>query len=148
MFTDVGGRYARSSRTPVRLAGGNPQIAKADGDDAVQDYLQAMPDWKHTVGRTLDTLIERVVPNVRKAIRWNSPFYGVDGQGWFLSLHCFATYIKAGFLNGGSLQPQPPVASKHASVRYVHIHSLDELDTEQWTTWLTQASTIPGQRLF
>jgi hypothetical protein len=127
---------------PTLLAGGNPQIAKADGDAPVQAYIEAMPRWKHDVGRRLDALIERTVPDVRKAVRWNSPFYGVEGQGWFLSYHCFTRYVKVTFLNGASLRPLPPVESKHEDVRYLHIYEDDEFDEELVESWIRQASEL------
>jgi hypothetical protein len=133
---------------PKLLSGGNPQIAKADGDAPVQDYIAAMPGWKRDVGRRLDTLIEGVVPAVRKAVRWNSPFYGVEGQGWFLSYHCFTKYIKVVFLRGTSLRPLPPVESKDPNTRYLHIHENDQLDEELLASWIRQASELPGEPLF
>ena len=133
---------------PKLLSGGNPQIPKGDGDGPVQAYIAAMPGWKHEVGRQLDALIERTVPEVRKAVRWNSPFYGIEGQGWFLSFHCFTKYIKVTLLNGASLRPVPPVASRHEQVRYFHIHEDDELDDNLLVAWLEQASALPGEELF
>jgi hypothetical protein len=135
-------------RKPTLLAGGNPQIAKGDGDAPVQAYIAGMPGWKRDVGRHLDALIERTVPDVRKAVRWNSPFYGVEGQGWFLSYHCFTTYVKVVFLRGASLSPLPPVESKHKEVRYFHIHEDDQLDEELMAGWIWQASELPGDPLF
>jgi hypothetical protein len=132
-----------SARKPVLLAGGNPQIAKADGDAPVQAYIAAMPGWKRDVGRRLDALIVRNVPKVRKAVRWNSPFYGVEGQGWFLSVHCFTTYVKVAFFRGTSLRPVPPGASKIPHTRYLDIHE-DDLDEAQMATWVTQAAALPG----
>jgi hypothetical protein len=129
---------------PKLLAGGNPQIAKGDGDAPVQAYIAAMPGWKRDVGRHLDALVERVVPGVRKAVRWNSPFYGVEGQGWFLGVHCFTRYVKLSFFRGASLRPVPPVASKDENVRYVHIHEGEELDEAQLARWIKQASELPG----
>jgi hypothetical protein len=129
---------------PVLLAGGNPQIAKADGDAPVQAYIAAMPGWKRDVGRRLDALIARNVPGVRKAIKWNSPFYGIGGQGWFLSLHCFAKYVKVAFFRGTSLRPVPPGESKHKDVRYLDIHEDDQLDEAQLAGWMKQASQLPG----
>jgi hypothetical protein len=129
---------------PRLLSGGNPQIAKGDGDGPVQAYVAAMPGWKCAVGYELDALIGRSVADVRKAVRWNSPFYGVDGQGWFLSFHCFTRYIKVTFLNGAHLDPLPPVASKDAQVRYLHIHDDDTIDEEQLSSWLRQAASLPG----
>jgi hypothetical protein len=133
---------------PTLLAGGNPQIARGDGDAPVQAYIAAMPGWKRDVGRRLDALIERTVPDVRKAVRWNSPFYGVAGQGWFLSCHCFAKYVKLAFLHGTSLRPLPPVESKDANTRYFHVHEDDELDEELVASWIRQASQLPGAPLF
>ena len=129
---------------PKLLSGGNPQIAKADGDAPVQAYIAAMPGWKQDVGRRLDELITRTVPGVRKAVRWNSPFYGVEGQGWFLSYHCFTKYVKVTFFSGASLRPVPPVESKHDDVRYFHIHEGDRLDEELVGGWIRQASELPG----
>ena len=132
-----------SDAKPKLLSGGNPQIAKADGDAPVQAYIAAMPEWKSDVGRRLDALIERTVPDVRKAVRWNSPLYGVEGQGWFLSYHCFTKYVKVTFFRGTSLSPLPPVESKSAETRYVHIHE-DDLDEAQMEEWVKQAAAIPG----
>ena len=133
---------------PKLLSGGNPQIPKGDGDGPVQAYIAAMPGWKREAGRYLDSLIERSVPDVRKAVRWNSPFYGIEAQGWFLSFHCFTKYIKVTFLNGGSLRPVPPVTSKYEHVRYFHIHEADEPDEGLLVSWLEQASGLPGEELF
>ena len=124
---------AQASKAPlgvVLLSGGNPQIAKGEGDAPVQAYIHAMPEWKRDVGRRLDALIVGSVPNVRKAVKWNSPFYGIDGQGWFLSFHVFTRYVKLTFFRGAALQPMPPGASKHKSVRYLDIHEHDELDED------------------
>jgi hypothetical protein len=137
-----------STKKPVLLSGGNPQIAKADGDAPVQAYIAAMPGWKSEVGRRLDALIVRTVPSVRKAVRWNSPFYGIEGCGWFLSFHCFTKYVKVTFLNGASLRPLPPVESKHQNVRYFHIHENDQIDEELVANWIRQASELPGENLF
>ncbi|WP_226797815.1 DUF1801 domain-containing protein [Cupriavidus necator] len=134
----------RAAAGPPLLAGGNPQIAKADGDAPVQAYIAAMPGWKHDAGRRLDALIERSVPNVRKAVRWNSPFYGIEGQGWFLSFHCMTKYIKVAFFRGMSLRPVPPVESKDKNTRYFHIHEDDELDEALVASWIRQASELPG----
>jgi len=139
---------APSDGAPVLLSGGNPQIAKADGDAPVQAYISAMPDWKSDVGRTLDSLIQRAVPKVQKAVRWNSPFYGIEGNGWFLSMHCFTRYVKVTFLNGTSLEPMPPKGSKHPNVRYLDIHEADVLDEKQFTAWVKQAAKLPGDPLF
>ena len=126
------------------LSGGNPQIPKADGDAPVQAYIAAMPEWKSGVGRRLDDLIARTVPEARKAVRWNSPFYGIEGQGWFLSYHVFARYVKVTFLNGGSLSPLPPVESKDKDTRYFHIYEDGLIDEEQMVEWLRQAAALPG----
>ena len=129
---------------PALLAGGNPQIAKADGDAPVQAYIAAMPGWKSKVGRRLDAAIVRTVPGVRKAVRWNSPFYGVERQGWFVSFHCFTKYIKVTFFQGSALRPVPPGASKQPDVRYLDIHEDDDVDEAQFTRWVKQASRLPG----
>lgn len=136
---------ARSATsTPKLLAGGNPQIAKADGDAPVQAYIAAMPGWKRDVGRRLDALVVRTVPGVRKAVKWNSPFYGMEGKGWFLSYHCFTKYVKVTFFNGAALTPVPPGASKHDDVRYLDIREDEDFDEAQFTTWVKQASRLPG----
>jgi hypothetical protein len=132
---------------PVLLSGGNPQIAKGYGDGPVQAYIAAMPGWKREVGQRLDALITRSVPGVSKAVKWNSPFYGVEGQGWFLNLHCFTRYVKVAFFRGTSLKPVPPGKSKHKEVRYLDIHEHDELDETQLTDWVRQASLLPGERM-
>jgi hypothetical protein len=137
-----------SSRKPALLAGGNPQIAKADGDRPVQAYIAAMPGWKSDVGRRLDALIMRTVPDVRKAVRWNTPFYGIEDRGWFLAFHCITKYVKVAFLNGASLRPLPPVESKDPNTRYVHIHEDDQLDEELIANWIKQASELPGDDVF
>lgn len=138
---------ARNTKPPKLLSGGNPQIAKADGDEAVRAYIAAMPGWKQAVGRRLDDLITRTVPNVRMAVKWNSPFYGADGEGWFLSFHCFANYVKVAFFRGTSLRPNPPIASKQKEVRYVHICEDEPIDESQFTAWVTQAIQLPGERM-
>ena len=129
------------------LSGGNPQIAKGYGDAPVQAYIAAMPGWKRDVGRRLDALIVRTVPGVHKAVKWNSPFYGIEGQGWFLSFHCFTKYIKVAFFRGTSLRPVPPGESKHKEVRYLDIHQDDLLDEAQLAAWVKQASQLPGERM-
>src|SRR6185436_8013463 len=134
----------RTAAKQVLLAGGNPQIAKADGDAPVQAYIAAMPGWKSEVGRRLDAIITRNVPEVRKAVKWNSAFYGVEGQGWFLSFHCFTKYIKVAFFNGAALRPVPPGESKHQRVRYLDIHEDDHLNERQLATWIKQAASMPG----
>jgi hypothetical protein len=134
----------RKAAKPVLLAGGNPQVAKADGDAPVQAYIAAMPGWKHDVGRRLDALIVRTAPSVRKAVKWNSPFYGVEGQGWFLNFHCFTNYVKVAFFRGASLRPVPSGESKHKDVRYLDIREDDQLDEAQLAGWVKQASQLPG----
>src|SRR6478609_9646422 len=125
------------------LAGGNPQIAKADGDAPVQAYIAAMPGWKHNVGRRLDKLITRAVPDVHKAVKWNTPFYGIEDNSWFLAFHCTTKYIKVAFFRGTSLRPIPPVESTQKEVRYFHIHENDTLDETQFANWVIQASRLP-----
>ncbi len=134
----------KAPRKPKLLSGGNPQIAKADGDEPVQAYIDAMPGWKSDAGRQLDAIITRAVPGVKKAVRWNSPFYGIEGEGWILGVHCFAKYIKVAFFQGASLDPIPPVASKDKNARYFHIHEGDTLDEAQLRKWVKQASKLPG----
>ena len=130
---------------PVKLlSGGNPQIAKADGDAPVQAYIAAMPGWKREMGERLDALIVRTVPEVRKAVKWNTPFYGIEGQGWFMMYHVFTRYVKITFVQGGSLRPVPPVESKDPKARYYHIHENDKLDEEQMASWIEQAAALPG----
>jgi hypothetical protein len=126
------------------LSGGNPQIAKADGERPVQAYIAAMPGWKRDLGRRLDALITRSVPNVRKAVKWNSPLYGVEGQGWFLSFHVFTHYVKVTFFSGALLRPLPPGPSKHDRARHLDIRENDELDAQQLTSWVKQAAALPG----
>ena len=138
---------SRNITKPALLAGGNPRIAKGDGDAPVQAYIAAMPGWKREVGRKLDTLITRTVPGVRKAVKWNSPFYGVEGQGWFLNVHCFTRYVKVAFFRGASLRPVPPGASRHKDVRYVDIHEGDTFDEAQLRDWIKQASLLPGEKM-
>ncbi|TIP88344.1 MAG: DUF1801 domain-containing protein [Mesorhizobium sp.] len=131
---------------PALLAGGNPQIAKAEGDAPVQAYIAAMPGWKSDVGRRLDAIIARTVPSVHKAVKWNSPFYGIEGQGWFLSFHVFTRYVKVTFFRGTSLRPVPAGESKHKDVRYLDIYE-DQFDEAQFAAWVKQASQLPGERL-
>jgi hypothetical protein len=135
------------AKTPILLSGGNPQIAKGDGDAPVQAYIAAMPGWKSEVGRRLDALITDAVPEVRKAVKWNSPFYGVEERSWFLSFHCFNSYVKVAFFRGASLRPVPPGESKKEAVRYLDIREDDPFDDAQFTDWVKQASQLPGERL-
>ncbi|MCC6681797.1 MAG: DUF1801 domain-containing protein [Phycisphaeraceae bacterium] len=138
----------RGVSKPKLLSGGNPQIAKADGDGPVQAYIDAMPGWKRQVGRQLDALIDRCVPNVRKAVRWNSPFYGTQENGWFLGVHCITKYVKVAFFNGASLRPQPPVSSKNEGTRYFHIFENDPIDEKMLASWIKQATKLPGWESF
>lgn len=131
---------------PVLLAGGNPQIPKGDGDAPVQAYLDAMPGWKQDIGRRLDELIVKAVPKVRKAVKWNSPFYAAGDEGWFLSFHCFDKYVKVTFFRGTSLTPVPPGESKSRETRYLDIRE-GELDEAQFVKWVKQAAKLPGERL-
>ena len=136
----------RVATKPTLLTGGNPQIAKAEGDAPVQAYIAAMPGWKRDVGRRLDALIVRNVPGVHKAVKWNSPFYGIEGQGWFLNFHCFTKYVKVAFFRGTSLRPLPPGESKHKEVRYLDVYE-DQLHDAQLAAWVKQASQLPGERM-
>lgn len=129
---------------PRLLAGGNPQIAKGDGDAPVQAYLKALPGWKSGVARRIDALIVKAAPGVKKAVKWNSPFYGMEGRGWFLSVHAFTKYVKVGFFNGAALKPLPPGESTSKDVRYVHVHEDGKLDEAQFKDWVRQAAAIPG----
>jgi hypothetical protein len=138
---------SEQSAEPVLLAGGNPQIPKGYGDAPVQAYIAAMPGWKRDVGRKLDALIVRTVPDVRKAVKWNSPFYGVEGEGWFLNVHCFTRYVKVAFFRGTFLRPMPPGESKHKEVRYLDIHEHEQLDEAQLAAWVKQASELPGEHM-
>jgi hypothetical protein len=137
-------RKARSGKKLAILSGGNPRIAKAEGEAPVQAYIAAMPGWKRDVGMRLDALITRTVPDVRKAVKWNSPFYGIEGQGWFLGFHTFARYVKVAFFRGASLEPMPPGSSKDKDTRYLDIHEGDILDEAQIANWVKQAAALPG----
>lgn len=132
---------------PKLLSGGNPQIAMAYGDAPVQAYIDAMPGWKQDVGRRLDTLIVAAVPQVYKAVKWNTPFYGIEGDGWFVGFHCITKYIKVAFFRGAHLRPLPPVESKQKEVRYLHIFEHEPFDENQFTNWVKQASRLPGERM-
>jgi hypothetical protein len=146
----MAGKASTKSTTPAKaakprlLAGGNPQIAKAEGDAPVQAYIEAVPGWKRDVARSLDALVARTVPEVRKAVKWNSPFYGIEGQGWFLSFHCFTNYVKLTFFQGTSLHPPPPGESKQREVRYLDIRQDDPIDEARLADWVAQASRLPG----
>ena len=138
---------SRTAAKPKLLSGGNPQIAKAYGDAPVQAYIAAMPGWKSEVGRRLDALITRTVPDVHKAVKWNSPLYGIEDQGWFLGIHCFTKYIKVAFFRGALLRPQPPGESKQKYVRYLHIYEDDALDEAQLAAWVKEASRVHAPHL-
>ena len=143
--TGAKNRPARAPAKPVQLLkGGNPRIPKADGEAPVRAYIAAMPGWKRDVGRRLDALIVRSVPQVRKAMKWNSPLYGIEGQGWFLGVHTFTRYVKVAFFRGASLRPVPPGASKGRDTRYLDIREGDQLDEAQLATWVKQAAALPG----
>jgi hypothetical protein len=136
-----------SGTGPVLLSGGNPQIAKGYGDAPVQAYIAAMPGWKSAVGRRLDAQIVQAVPEVSKAVKWNSPLYGIEGQGWFLGFHCLTKYVKVAFFRGASLTPMPPGQSKQAEVRYLDIYEADQFDEARFAEWVTQASLLPGEKM-
>jgi hypothetical protein len=143
------GRIPKRSKAakPTLLAGGNSQIAKGEGDAPVQAYIAAMPGWKRDVGRRLDALIASALPSVLKAVKWNSPLYGIEGQGWFLGVHCFAKAVKVAFFQGSSLRPIPPGESTSEGTRYLDIHENDELNEGQFVAWVEQASRLPGRRM-
>lgn len=137
-----------SDSGPRLLSGGNPQIPKGDGDEPVQAYIAAMPEWKRSLGEQLDELIVSTVPDLKKAVRWNQPFYGRDGDdGWFMAFRCYTKYVQIQFFRGTSLDPVPPKASKHEEVRYLDIHEDDDLDEARLTSWIEQASELPGEQL-
>lgn len=136
-----------TAAAPNLLSGGNPQIAKGYGEAPVQAYIAAMPGWKREVGRRLDALIAREVPGLRKAVKWNTPLYGLDDRSWFLGFHCFTKYVKVTFFRGLALEPVPPVASKSADTRYFHIHEGEPLDEDRLADWVRQASRLPGERM-
>ena len=130
------------------LTGGNPQIPKGDGDAPVQAYIEAMPEWKREVGRQLDALIVDTVPGVQKAVRWNSPFYGLEGRGWFVSFYCFTKYVKITWHKGAEFDPVPAGDSKHPEVRYTSIFEDDDLEDMPLVSWLEQAAALDGEMLF
>jgi hypothetical protein len=137
----------KATAGPKLLSGGNPQIAKGNGDEPVQAYIESMPDWKRAIGRKVDELVTRAVPNVRKAVKWNSPLYGVAEGSWFLGVHCFNNYVKLAFFRGASLNPMPPGESTQADVRYLDIRENDPIDEKQLVDWFRQASKLPGERM-
>ena len=137
----------KRSDKPVLLSGGNPQIAKGYGDAPVQAYIAAIPDWKRDVARNLDALVVRTVPGVQKAVKWNSPFYGMEKDVWFLSLHCFTRYVKVAFFRGASLRPLPPGESKQKDVRYLDVYENVPFDEARFVDWVKQASKLPGEKM-
>lgn len=137
----------REDDTPRLLSGGNPQIPKGDGDGPVQAYIAAMPGWKSTLGRQIDQTVVKAVPDVTKAVKWNSPLYGTGNQQWFLGIHCFARYVKVSFFKGAMLDPVPPGASRQKEVRYLDIHENEAFDEAQFSEWVRQASRLPGERM-
>jgi hypothetical protein len=146
-MTEKRSKKSAKGAKPALLAGGNPQIAKGDGDAPVQAYIAVMPDWKSDIGRCIDALVVHTVPDVRKAVKWNSPLYGIEGRGWFLSFRCFTKYVKVAFFRGASLRPIPPGESKQKEVRYLDIYEDHQLDEAQLADWVKQASQLPGQDL-
>jgi hypothetical protein len=141
-----GQKKSSTRRAPVLLSGGNPQIAKGEGHAPVKAYIAATPGWKRNIGRRIDAIVEQAVPGVRKAVKWNSPFYGMEEGRWFLSFHCFTNYVKVTFFRGTSLTPVPEGESKHPQVRYLDIRE-GELDEQQLAAWVKQASRLPGEKL-
>ena len=140
-------KWEKPSGPPVLLSGGNPQIPKGYGSEPVQAYIEAMPGWKQAVGRRLDEIIACTVPDVVKAVKWNSPFYGMEKDIWFLNFHCLNKYIKVAFFRGTSLDPVPPVGSKHPEVRYLHIIEDQQIDEKQFADWVAQAAKLPGEKM-
>ena len=136
-----------NDKKPKLLAGGNPQIPKGYGNGPVQAYIEAMPGWKQAVGRKLDALIQETLPDVQKAVKWNSPFYGTEKDAWFLNFHCFTKYVKVAFLEGAKLDPMPPESSKHEKVRYLNIYEDKPFDEEQFRDWVKQASKLDGAKM-
>jgi len=140
-------KRAEAQSGPRLLSGGNPQIPKGEGDGPVQAYIAAMPEWKRGLGEYLDALILRVAPDVHKAVKWNQPFYGFEGEGWFISFRCYTKYVQLSFFRGSSLDPVPPKGSKHPEVRYLDIHENDAIDERQLVSWIEQASNLPGEKM-
>lgn len=135
------------TKKPKLLSGGNPQIAKGEGEGPIREYIEAMPGWKSEVGRRIDAVVERTVPDLQKAVKWNSPLYGVEGQGWFLSVHCFTKYVKVTFFQGGSLEPLPPRESKQKNVRSLDVYEDPGLDEAQLAAWVEQAAALAGEEM-
>ena len=132
---------------PTLLSGGNPKIAKGEGDAPVRAYIAALPGWKRAVVERLDTLIEEAAPGVRKAVKWNTPLYGLEGQGWFVGYNCVTKYVKVAFFRGMSLDPIPPGGSRQKEVRYLDIHEGEEIDEARFVSWVKQASKLPGEKM-
>ncbi|MGF6229252.1 hypothetical protein QFZ27_003207 [Inquilinus ginsengisoli] len=145
--TKASAESKKPAAAPTLLSGGNPQIAKGYGDEPVQAYIAAMPGWKSDLGRRLDALITRTVPGVRKAVKWNSPMYGVEEKTWFLGIHCFTRYVKVAFFRGAALHPLPPGGSKQKDVRYLDIREDEPLDEARFAAWVKQASELPGEKM-
>jgi hypothetical protein len=144
--SEKGRRTDPRAKAVVLLSGGNPQIAKADGPEPVEAYITALPGWKSALGKRIDRVIERALPQVKKAVKWNSPIYGVDGQSWFLGMHAFTRYLKLAFFRGAVLRPPPPGTSKDPNTRYLDLHEHDTLDEAQLERWVKQAAALPGWR--
>jgi hypothetical protein len=138
---------AKTAKEPKLLSGGNPQIPKGDGNAPVRDYIAAMPGWKKRVGKTLDEIVTRTLPQVQKAVKWNSPFYGVENPVWFMNFHCFDRYVKVTFFDGAALDPPPPETSKYPKIRYFHVHEDDVIDEKLFAKWVKQASKLPGEKM-
>ena len=138
---------SKQGKSPKLLSGGNPQIPKGEGREPVEAYLAAMPGWKQDVGRRLDDLVLKEVPDVLNAVKWNQPFYGNEGDGWFTAFRCYTNYVQVQFFRGTSLDPEPPKAAKHPEVRYLDIHQDDDIDEEQLLAWFEQASVLPGEHV-
>lgn len=137
----------KTGKTPKLLSGGNPQVPKGLGDGPVQDYIAAIPGWKQAAGRRLDAIITAAVPGVRKAVKWNSPFYGTEEGVWFASFHCYSKYVKLTFFQGALLDPVPPEPSKVDGVRYFHVREHDTLDEARLADWMEQASRLSGAKM-
>ena len=137
----------KKKAAPKLLSGGNPQIPKGEGDGPVQDYIAAMPGWKRPLGERIDGVVTKTVKDLHKAVKWNQPWYGVEGDGWFMSFRCYTKYVQLAFFRGTSLDPEPPKASKHPEVRYLDIHEDDALDEKLLRSWVEQAAALPGEQI-
>jgi hypothetical protein len=118
-------------------------LPRSDGDSGVQAYIASMEPWQAAIARRVDALVVKRVPGVRKAVRWHCPFYGVEGQGWFLAFSAFQRHVKFSFFKGASLEPVPPIG-RYKDVRSLDLRESDELDERQLGTWIEQAASIPG----